>query len=501
MKRLGATVIKNAFANVVRGGASAIVAVALPHFLTHDLSVDRFSAWVLMLQIAAYSNYLDFGVQTAVARYVAQAVERGDKRQRDEVISTALVLLLAAGAVALVISVLIAWNLPHLFRKAPIQLLGELKEGVLLLSASAAALLPLSTFTGILIGLHSNEYPAIAIGSSRIMGAVAVLIAVHFTGSLVWLALCVGGFNLIGGILQYHFSRHLVPDMRLRIDCASRRMARELVHYCTGLTAFNLGMLLVSGLDLTIVGLFSFGDTGYYAVATTAITMIVGLTTSIYSALMTPLAVLQQRGEQSRFRKLVLESTRLGTYAAVAGAIVVTLAGRPLLTVWVGSHYAAKAFPILEILVWAQALRLSASAYSVALVATAQQNYGIAAALAEGTVNMLASLVGAWVLGPVGVAWGTLLGSICGVLWLMLRVMPRVTEVAVDAWTFCREAVIRPLLCYIPVITYAAFQMRLHLPFAKLACGGTAVLLTLVLLFRFGQVPRFSVLPGDRSAD
>lgn len=500
MKRLGATVIKNAFANIVRGGASAIVAVALPHFLTHDLSIERFSAWVLMLQIAAYSNYLDFGVQTAVARYVAQAVERGDKRQRDEVISTALILLLVAAAVALFISVLIAWNIPHLFHKVPIQLLGELRGGVLLLSASAAALLPLSTFTGILVGLHSNEYPAVAIGSSRILGAAAVLFAVHFTDSLIWLALCIGGFNLIGGALQYRFSRQLVPDMQLRIDRVSRGMARELVHYCTGLTAFNLGMLLVSGLDLTIVGLFSFGDTGYYAVATTAITMIVGLTASIYSALMTPIAVLQERGEQSRLRKLVLESTRLGSYAAVAGAVVITLAGRPLLTVWVGPHYAARAFPILEILVWAQALRLTASAYSVALVATAQQNYGIAAALAEGMINLLASLVGARVLGPIGVAWGTLLGSTCGVLWLTLHVMPRVTEVAVDAWAFCREAIVRPLLCYIPVITYAAFRMRLQLPIAKLACAGAAVLLTSLLLFRFGQIPRFSMLPGGRSA-
>lgn len=499
MKRLGVTVVKNAIANVVRGGASAIVAVALPHFLAHDLSTDRFSAWVLMLQIAAYSNYLDFGIQTAVARYVAQATELGDQRQRDKVISTALALLLVAGAVALLVSLLIASNIPRLFHSAPIQLLDELRGGILLLSASAAALLPLSTFSGVLIGLHSNEYPALAVGSTRLLGAAAVLGTIHFTHSLVWLASCVAVCNLLGGFLQYRFSRQLIPDMHLAIGAVSRRMTKEMVHYCAGLTAFNFGMLLVGGLDITIVGLFSFGDTGYYGVATTVIAMIVGLAASFYSALLAPLAVLQQREEYSRLQNLVLSTTRLGTYAAIALAILITVAGKPLLTLWVGPRYGARAFPLLEILLWAQALRLTGSSYSTALVATAQQNYAISAALAEGITNLLASILGAWLFGPIGVAWGTMLGSVCGILWITLRVMPRVAEVAVDARGFVREAILRPVSCFSPVLAFVTLRMRSHVPAAEGIVAATSVVVTSLLLFRFGQIPRFSISSEDRS--
>ena len=493
MKRLRFTVVKNALANIVRGGASAIVALALPHFLTHTLSVDRFAAWVLMLQIAAYSNYLDFGIQTAIARFVAQATERGDEERRDRMVSTALAFLVLAGAFALLISALVAWNIPHLFPGSPLQLIGELRGGVMVLSTGAAILLPLSTFTGILIGLHRNEYPALAIGTTRLLGAGAVLVVIHFTTSLVWLACCIAGFNLLGGLLQFRFCRRLLPGMRIRLARVTGIMARELVHYCIGLTAFSFGMLLVGGLDLTVVGYFSFGNTGYYAIAATAITFMVGLSGSVYSALMTPLAVLQERGDHELIQSLILSSTRMGSYASLALIVLVLVAGRPLLTLWVGQDYAQHALPILEILLWAQAFRLTGSAYSVALVATAQQNYGISAALAEGSTNLAASILGAHFLGPIGVAWGTLAGAFCGILWLVLHVMTRVREVPVHRLAFIREAFLRPAFCLLPVLAYAVLRTRPHLRLTEAGAATLALLLTALLLFRFGQIPRFSI--------
>ena len=61
MKPLRLTVVKNAVANLVRGGATAAVAIALPRFLTRSLDPERYAAWSLILQIAAYSSFLDLG--------------------------------------------------------------------------------------------------------------------------------------------------------------------------------------------------------------------------------------------------------------------------------------------------------------------------------------------------------------------------------------------------------------------------------------------------------
>jgi O-antigen/teichoic acid export membrane protein len=88
-------VVKNAFANVIRGGATALVAIALPPFLTRLMSPGAFSAWALILQLSAFVGYLDFGIQTAVGRFVAQSNERGDAEHRDRIVSTSLAVLSA----------------------------------------------------------------------------------------------------------------------------------------------------------------------------------------------------------------------------------------------------------------------------------------------------------------------------------------------------------------------------------------------------------------------
>jgi O-antigen/teichoic acid export membrane protein len=462
LKRLRYTVFKNASANIVRGGASAVVALVLPHFLTHDLSVAGYSAWVLMLQIAAWSNFLDFGLQTAVARHVAQTMERGDTEMRDRVISTALLLLIGAGALVMSMALVVVWQMPSLFHTAPLSLIAELRGGVLILSIAAASLLPLSTFTGILVGLHRNEFPALAIGGTRLLGAFGVLWLVRFTHSLLWLALCLGAFNLFGGIMQYAFARRLLPGMKISLGRVTRPIARELAHYCVGLTAFNFGMLLVSGLDLTVVGYFAFYATGYYGVASTAISFLTGLTGAIFSSLLAPLAVLQERGDYSRIRDIVISTTRLGSYASLAIVLVVILAGKPLVTIWVGPQYASQALPILEILLWAQAIRLTGSAYSVALIATAQQKYGIAAALAEGLTNLVASILGAYFLGPIGVAWGTFVGAVCGFSCVIFWVMRRAVEIPVHRSAFASEAILRPLFCFSPLLLYVAVREKVR---------------------------------------
>jgi O-antigen/teichoic acid export membrane protein len=464
------------------------VALLLPHFLTRDLSVERFAAWVLMLQIAAYSGYLDFGIQTAVARYVAQAVERGDNEQRDRVISTSFVLLLSAGVLAMCLALLVIWNIHRLFHQAPMAVIGELRGGCLLLCASAAMMLPLSTFTGILIGLHRNEYPALAIGGSRLAGAVAVLIVVQYTHSLVWLALCVAAFNVAGGFAQILMCRRLLPDMQIRTSAITRNFVRELLHYCMGLTAFNFGMLLVGGLDLIVVGYFAFSASGYYAIATTVITFMVGMSNAVYNALMAPMAVMQERKEYSRLRTLVLSTTRLSSYINLLIIFFVVFAGKTLLTAWVGATYAVHILPLVEILIWAQAIRLTGTAYSIALMATAQQQYGIAAVLAEGLTNLFASLIGAWLLGPVGVAWGTFIGAIVGVSWLIFHVMRRVREVPVEGLSFGRAAFLRPAGCFLPLLIYAAFRVHLHLGWISFV---GAAMLTVFLLAWAEGFPRF----------
>ena len=160
MRSLNFTIAKNAFSNVMRGTASAVVAILLPHFLTHYLGRDRFAGWALMLQLAAYANYFDFGLQTAVTRYLAGALDRKDSQELDRLMSSATAILTAVGLAVGCVMAVLSWQLPHLFRTAPMAIVGEIQAGTLVLGLLAAAALPMSAFAGALAGMQRNEFVA-----------------------------------------------------------------------------------------------------------------------------------------------------------------------------------------------------------------------------------------------------------------------------------------------------------------------------------------------------
>lgn len=451
MKRFWFTVFKNAAANVMRGAVTAAVALALPHFLTRALSPDRFGAWSLMLQIAACASYLDFGLQTAVARHVAQSMEGGAGIRMNQLVNTALAMLTAAGVLGLTVIGMLLWQMPAFFHGIPAALSHEFRVAALLLAVSACAQLPLSAYSGVLIGMHRNEYPALAIGGSRLLGGAAAIAAGCLSHSLIAIAACVAAANLLGGLLQMAVVSRQLRTLRLDRFAIDWKMANELARYCIGLTVWSFGVFLVSGMDLVVVGHFQFPAVGYYSVATALIACFVGFSYAIVNAFMTPIAALHARGELGRIRALVLLATRWTVVANAALVVLIFVFGQQALTLWVGSAYAQPAFYILRILVVAQAIRCIGAVFCVMLIATGQQHHGIEGAVVEGIVSLCASLVGAVFFGPVGVAAGTLAGTTCGLLWILMRTMPRAQAVPLSRKEFVIDGVLAPLLFCIPI--------------------------------------------------
>jgi len=410
----------------------------------------------LMLQLAAYANYLDFGLQTAVARYLAGALERGNQEQCDRLVSNAVAILAIAGAIAVFILGLIAWQLPHLFRSVPGILTGEIGLGLTILGVVAAINLPLSVYTGVLIGMQRNEYPAIAMAISRVFGAVAVILVAHRTQSLVWLAICIGGFNLIASLSQYLIVRRLLPALRFGLALLERGMTMELVRYCSTLSVWSVGMLLVGGLDVTIVGLFKFQAVGAYSIATTLILFFTGLNSAAFSALMAPVAVLQARQEYSRIGRLMIVATRLNSYFSMTVVVMVFLFGKALILAWVGPSYLPVTLPVLEILLVAQAIRLVGNAFGTVLVGMGLQRYGLAQAIIEGVSNLLLSVLGMALVGPTGVAWATLIAACIALTFTVFFVLQRVQEVSISSIIFVRQGIIIPLLPFLPICIWIA---------------------------------------------
>jgi O-antigen/teichoic acid export membrane protein len=492
--KVGLLVAKNSASNVIRGSATAAVAILLPHFLTHSLDVGRFAAWSLMLQIAAYAGYLDFGLQTAIGRFVAQATELEQWERRKHIVATAFSMLCGAGLLAAIVIGFIIWHIESLFPGIPPTLATELQKASAVVALSACLLLPLSTFTGVLIGLHRNEFPAIVIGGSRLVGALAVIVASRYTHSLIVLGLCIGVTNLLGGIIQLIIAQRMVPGIGLNPMRAKKTIAREILVFCAALTVFAVGMLLVSGLDVTILGHFRFEEVGFYSVAGLLVSFSAGLSSSVTSALISPIAALHARFDVGRIQDTVKRVTKISAFANFLITAFILLTGHFFLKLWVGSEYADRATSILGLLAIAQAIRLIGASYSAMLIATGQQSKGIQNAIAEALTNLVASIIGAALYGGIGVAWGTLIGAVVGILWIFFYTMPSAHDVPFSAWPFFKSTVALPVLCAGPAFLLL-FIPRTMTPLPVITAIVSYVL-CIGIAVRFHVVPRSLSLRG-----
>src|SRR3984957_20546664 len=74
-------VLQGSVSDLLRLLLSLAFSLYLPHFLVHHMAAAEYSAWVLILQLAAYISYLEFGIQTAVSKFVAEYDPRGDRNE------------------------------------------------------------------------------------------------------------------------------------------------------------------------------------------------------------------------------------------------------------------------------------------------------------------------------------------------------------------------------------------------------------------------------------
>jgi len=419
-----AIIAKNALSNMVRGGSTTLVNILLPAVLVRHLSRSDYSIWVLILQIAAYSIYLELGFQTAVGRYIALAVDADDREAGNAVYSTALVALTCAAALGVLCLTGVAFAAHWLFPEVPSTALRPMQTALLIFGCSVALGLPSFAWTGIFIGLQRNELIAIITGGGKLLLGVSVALAASRGASIIELAAIAATINILSYFTLWLMVR-VKSQFVFRLNLITRATIREILGYCYSLMLWNLSMLLINGLDLILVGRLEFNALAPFAIASTLVGTIQGIQLAIFNATMPRAAVLHGRRATQALGRLVIRNTQLGTALLILVGIPLLIYAGPILRIWVGAEYVSRGRMYLNVLVVANIIRLVATPYTVVLVASGQQRLVILSPILEGVTNLAASVVLGERYGAIGVALGTCIGGIVGLLGHVLYNLPR----------------------------------------------------------------------------
>lgn len=458
--RMDRQFIKNALANLGRGGGAAVLGVLLPPFLVRLMAPSSYAVWVLILQTSAYAGYLNFGLQTAIGRYVAYANELGDKDHRNSVFSTALVGLCAAAAIYLLSLAGIIIAVREVFPSVPEALIPPMRLALILVGLSMAIDLPVSACNGVFVGMARYELPALTTGGARLAAAAGISLMAIVGASFVAMAATLAATNVLSNVAQIMILRRVAPDVRFSRSLVRRSTAHELYGYCIGLTVMVFSGLLVSGFDLILVGHFEFSAVVPYSVSASIVALIAGALVAIIGVVLPHAAALHARQKTGELGKLVVSMTRLSLLILVLTGIPVIVYAAPILKTMVGAAFAENGTPLLAMLLIANMIRLIGAPYSTILVAAGQQSYIKISPLSEGISNFVASIALGYFYGGIGVAIGTLIGSFFSLGSHFFYSIPKTrSAIEVSRRELVFDGVLAPLLWTCPLILTGAASL------------------------------------------
>jgi len=447
----GRTISSNVVASLARVAVVSLVSILLPAYLTHRLPVEIYAAWVLILQLAAYVSYLDLGIQTAVSKYVAEFNSRNDHVEAGRHASAGLALMVLAGMLGLILTLILALQVPKLFREMPENLYHEVRLSLILVGSSVSIGLVCSAYSAVFLGLQRYKTPMAITIANRLSYAVVVVTVVALRGKLVAMSLALALVNVVTGFVQVVAWREQASHISMSLRAVETRVLRTVGRFCSTQSVWTMGMLCVTGLDVAIVGYYDYLQTAYYSIATLPTNFMLMMMSAMLSPIMPAASAMSTQLSGSQMGDFLGRITRYTTLILLLIGLPLIVYGLPILRIWVGSEYARHTITYLRILIIANVIRNLCAPYATMISGTGKQGAAIVTAAAEALVNLSSSVYLASRYGAIGVALGTLLGAFVSLI-LHFAITMRLTrsQITISRIALLANGVFRPALIILP---------------------------------------------------
>jgi O-antigen/teichoic acid export membrane protein len=358
-------------------------------------------------------------------------VARGERESAHVILGSASLLSLAIAAGTLLVSIPAALLLPMLLDLSPAEhLLAE--AAIMLTGIDVAITIAFSPSVSVLRGLQRYElYNGVQMSGALLQAAITV--GVLQAGGGVPEVIASNIFvTIVMRITATALVRRVAPDLIPSIRCARRPALRRLASYCCSGFAIDVAGRLYNKTDEFVIASFQ----PLSAVTPYALARRLGEVTSLVAtqcakAVMPLASELEATDRTQKLRKLYIVASRIALAIATPVALVVTISGHSILTLWVGPAYAGYS-SLAAVLAMASLINTSQWSASEVLQGITRHRIVAWSWLGAGLANITLSILLLPMFGLLGVALGTLVPTAVSAL---LIVMPFANRTLGVSWT------------------------------------------------------------------
>jgi O-antigen/teichoic acid export membrane protein len=445
-------ILRNIFSNWTSYLVTAVVGFMLTPVVVHSLGTTGYGLWTLVLSITGYFGLLDLGIRSSVSRFLARHLELNDDRGVNTTASTAFVILIAGGLLALLATVVIALFFFQSLRIEP-QYASAARTALLITGINISCLLPLGLFSAILYASERFDIVSgITIAMELTRAALVIWLLRHGYG-LVALSVVALLVTWVQYATMAVTAKVLHPRLRIARRYVDRAASRELFGFSVYRFIWIVSNQLIFYSDAVVIGIFlGAGAITSYAIATTLINYARTVVFLLLDPFYPSAARMDAKGDFAELQRLLIVGTRIALVVALPLCIGLLFLGRQFITLWVGSAYAGGAV-VLMVLVIPQFFSMPQYVSALVLAGMARHRTFAYVALCEGVANVLLSIFLVKRIGIIGVAWGTVIPALITNTLVIPLYTLRVLNLSPGAYLL--KAYLRPVLCALPVALMA----------------------------------------------
>lgn len=404
---------RNVLANWLAYAVSLAIGFLISPLLVHKLGDTAYGIWALSLQFGAYLSVLDIGVRIALTRYITHYHAKDEMDRVHEAFSVGVTALGIIGIVSLLVTIVLVHFLPRVV-PVPAGMQSVARWTLLLIGLQVALSFPGAIFAGMLAALSRYDLLNATVITISVVKALLIwrlltnghgLLAV----AIVWLvAACVTY------VLQFALASRLYGGFRFHLNKDKiKSTLKPLLNF--GFFAFLLGISgrLVLWSDNIVVGvILGPAVVTFYAIAGNLVDYLQGLLSSSLSVLVPLATSYDARSEEEKLRFLFLRGSRFLLLLLLPAIIAVVVLGARFISLWMGARYVEISGKVLIILAIPLVFSPMRGAAQQILYGSNRHKFSAFISLGEAFANLALSIILAYRIGAVGVAWGTLIPSV-----------------------------------------------------------------------------------------
>ena len=362
-------VARNSFYSVVQFAVPTLLLLGVTPILIRHMGTEHYGLWMLATSALGLMSIAEFGLNTAIAKFIAEYMASKDTNALAIVVSRGLVACVLLGTVLVIPLYVYSPALAEVFKSSETLSTAQIGSVIKIISLGLAPLLLRSYAMAIPIGLQRFEIPVVITIGYQILSYAAALIVTLLGGSVALVVGSTVGVLWIAAFGALLIAWRMLKPLHLQYrQVFSKKTLQKLFSFALMSGISGIGSRIFSFADRLAVGaVLGLEAVAYYSVIISVAAKILQLGDVLASALMPAVSAWMASGTIRRAQAYFLRAT--GAVLAINFIVANVLLGlsAPFLRLWMGELFADQALLPFRILIVIYALiSLNAPAYHVA---------------------------------------------------------------------------------------------------------------------------------------